>query len=277
MQKKNRYSEKFILGVFFLILTACGPGMKNLEEAISPNVIEVKIPQGMVYISEGPFLMGSTVKDGLVGIEVGVDEIPQHSVFLKGFFIDRFEVSNKEYRKFRDATGHPASALLTQEEFTRAYPHPEDNHPVIDVNWYDANAYCRWLGRQLPTEAQWEKAARGIDGQIWPWGNETDSGKTNTRESKIFWTKPVGSMVEDVSPYGVFDMAGNAMEWTDSWYDAYPGSTLQRVAFGKSFKVLKGASWGTEFSPFSRTGHRHAVLSQLAQPDFGLRCAKKVE
>jgi len=276
MNKKKRIEKGFVVAVLIFLSMGCvnkGNRLGDKEKFLN----EKNRPKGMVLIPAGKFLMGSTKQDGGIGIDIGVDELPQHTVDLPAFYMDQFEVTNSEYGMFREATGHPASALLTQEDFTSVYPKPEDNHPVLDVNWNDADAFCRWAGKRLPTEAEWEKAARGTDGNFWPWGNEADPGKTNTRESRHFWTHPVGGKKGDVSPYGVYDMAGNAMEWTSSWYDAYPGSPLKRKAFGKSFKVLRGASWGTEFFPFSRVTHRFSVLPGLAQPDFGIRCAKNVE
>ena len=271
---KKSVINHFVLLIFIFGLLGCGAISSGLVKERGSGLKEDDVPVGMVLIPAGEFIMGSTERDGLIGVEIGVDELPQHSVFLPAFFIDRYEVTNREFKAFREETDYPPSALLTKREFTDIYPIPEDNHPVLDVNWFDASAYCRWIGKRLPTEAEWEKAARGTDRRYWPWGNEPDPKKTNTRESGRYWTAPVGTHPMDISPYGGYDMAGNAMEWTDSWYDAYPGSTLNRTAFGKSFKVLKGASWGIEFSPFSRVSHRHSVLAQLAQPDFGFRCAK---
>ena len=100
--------------------------------------------------------------------------------------------------------------------------------------------------------------------------------KTNTQDSKKGWTVSVGSLEGDISPYGVHDMSGNAMEWTASWYQPYPGSTLQRVAFGKKYRVLKGGAWNAPALPFSRVANRHAVAPKWDHPNYGFRCAKDV-
>jgi iron(II)-dependent oxidoreductase len=206
-------------------------------------------------------------------MEAGVDEFPQQQVILKAFWIDQYEVTVEQYKRFVKDTGHRAPRIWTDP----AYSSPLPSHPVIDVSWDDAEAYCRWAGKRLPTEAEWEKAARGTDGRTWPWGNTFDPGKTNTMDSGTRWTVPVGSLEGDISPYGVHDMAGNAMEWTASWYQPYPGSRLQRVAFGEKYRVMKGGAWNTPALPFSRTANRHAVAPKWDHPNHGFRCAKDVE
>ena len=225
--------------------------------------------------------MGSTERDGVVGLELGLDEMPQHPVYVKGFYIDRYEVTNAQYDEFVKTTGaytpatwdyrkHPSGKIWP----VGAPPPGEEQHPVTDTDWYDADAYCRWAGKRLPTEAEWEKAARGTDGRTWPWGDTFDSGRANTLGSGKDWTAPVGNFEGDLSPYGVYDMAGNAMEWTASWYQPYPGSTLQRVAFGEKYRVLKGGAWNAPALPFSRAANRHAVAPKWDHPNHGFRCAK---
>ena len=205
----------------------------------------------MILIPEGKFIMGtSDEEEQLVTRQLGGGEMvehprwfksekPQQEVHLDAFYIDEFEVTNADYQKFIDATGYPAPRHWAN----RKYPEGEDNLPVVYVNWKDANAYCRWAGKRLPIEAEWEKAARGTDARIWPWGNEFDITKCNVESWEGSGPKPVGSYSQCVSPYGVYDMAGNVWEWTDSWYDAYPGSTFTAKEFGQKYRVLRGGSW----------------------------------
>jgi len=220
--------------------------------------------------------MGSKEEDGKIGRSVGVDELPQHRVFIRGFYIDRYEVTVGEFKRFLEATGREAPRIWAKEDLKVLYPVSKDNYAMNAVSWYDADAYCRWMGKRLPTEEEWEKAARGTDGRQYPWGNEPNrppSLRANTQEAAIHWTAPVGSYPEGVSPYGVHDMAGNVMEWTASWYKPYPGSTLRREAYGERYRVLKGGSWENPSIPYARSAFRHPVDPAGDHPAHGFRCA----
>jgi len=268
-----------------LPLGGCGAASKNLREGIPSE-----IPAEMVYIPAGYFWMGSSERDGVVGIEVGLDEMPQRQVYVKGFYIDRYEVTNSQFFEFVKATREyvPATWDYRQHPSGKIWPvgtppPGEEQHPVTDTDWYDAEAYCRWAEKRLPTEAEWEKAARGMDGRIWPWGNTFDPSRANTLESGKNWSNAVGSYQPGVSPYGVHDMIGNVWEWTSSWYQAYPGSTLTRTAFGEKYRVLRGGSYLTPVQPFARVAHRYApelLPLELRSSqwhvgfDVGFRCAK---
>jgi formylglycine-generating enzyme required for sulfatase activity len=262
--------------IFFGLLPACSffpldPGPLPLAPT----------PPGMVLIPAGNFLMGSKPADGIVGIQIGVDELPQQKVDLKDFFIDRYEMTNSRYLAYVEATGAYRPATWKEGRI----PAGQDNYPVVDTDWYDARAYCTWAGKRLPTEAEWEKAARGTDGRLFPWGNEFGPKKANTLESGLGWARAVGSYPEDVSPYGVYDMIGNVAEWVDDWYHPYPGSTLHRDAFGKH-PVLRGGSWATPVYPFARVAAR-LPFEQLPPKersdhwhtgfDKGFRCARDVK
>jgi formylglycine-generating enzyme required for sulfatase activity len=291
MKEKSRqvWGRNFFLGLLFSLLPACAfsilhPGPRTLDP-----------PAGMVLIPAGDFLMGSKPSDGAVGIQIGVDELPQEHVYLNSFFIDRYEVTNAQYYVYVQATGayrpatwDPSQHPLGKKGVVWPYGTPapgENNYPVTDTDWYDAKAYCHWADKRLPTEAEWEKAARGTDGRQFPWGNDVDSSKANTQESGLRWARPVGSYPEDVSPYGVYDMIGNVAEWVDDWYHPYPGSTLKRGAFGH-YPVLRGGSWATPVYPFGRVAAR-LPFEQLPPRsrsdhwhtgfDKGFRCAKDVK
>jgi len=175
---------------------------------------KVTPPEGMVYVPAGPFIMGSDIDDP--------DSSPQHIAETGAFFIDKYEVSNAEYASF-------------DPEYT--YPEGAEER-AAKVNWHQANAYAKSIGKRLPTEKEWEKSARGTDGRMLPWGDFYDDSfviysKNNTRGQSI--AKPA-------SPYGCFDMAGSVWEWTADWYQQYPGNTHDMVEYGEKYKVIRGGS-----------------------------------
>jgi len=260
-----------IILIVLFIFVGCGhPHLLVKEDA----------PEGMVYIPAGWFEMGSSPDDGRLGMSIGVDELPLHRVYVKDFYIDRYEVTNAQFLDFLLKTDNSYRPSHWKEMGT--FEKGEENHPVIDVDWLDASAYCRWAGKRLPTEVEWEKAARGTDRRIFPWGNEFDRTRANTQESGRGWTAPVGSYPGDVSPYGVYDMAGNVREWVDGWYLPYPGNDLPPEHYKGSYRVLRGGSYATPLYRDSRTAFRYAVVSTIATRghnwhsafDHGIRCAK---
>lgn len=231
-------------------------------------------PNPMVLIPAGEFIKGSD--DRLP------DEGPQHSVRLDDYLIDRYEVTNLQYKKFNDATARRSPAHWRN----RTFPPGKADHPVTNVSWTDALTYCQWAGKRLPTDSEWEKAARGIDGRTYPWGNSFDIARGNTplRWSAIGTygdTTPVGAFESGKSPYGLYDMSGNVWEWTASWYQPYPGNTHYSESYGERYKILKGGSWfdcsfyrcGISAPTFNR-----AFFSKKVKNDsFGFRCAKDVQ
>lgn len=168
------------------------------------------------------------------------DEKPRRRVYLDAYYIDKYEVTNALYGKFMQATGRSAPTLWGANFNGPA-------QPVVGVSWDDAEAYCKWAGKRLPTEAEWEKAARGTDGRKYPWGEQWDSSRANSSEAKLNKTAPVGSYPAGASPYGAHDMAGNVWEWVADWYDANyyqraPGSNPKGPDSGQ-YRVLRGGSW----------------------------------
>jgi len=236
------------------------PTTAGAEAPTAPPVAEM-----MVEIPAGEFTMGNDAGDD--------DEKPAHTVPLEAFEIDMFEVTNADFAKFVEETGYQTGAEKAGEAGWRAYAEGKDNHPVVKVTWNDANAYCEWAGKRLPTEAEWEKAARGTDGRTYPWGNDWDPAKANTKESGFRGTVAVGSFAEGASSYGVFDMAGNVWEWTADWYQAYPDSAYQSEYFGEKFKVTRGGGWFQE-EKLVTTYNRSATDPSAANDDLGFRCAR---
>jgi formylglycine-generating enzyme required for sulfatase activity len=204
-------------------------------------------PLEMILIPAGNFLMG--------------DE--KQSVHVDAFYIDKYPVSNAEYAKFVEATGCPPPP--NWEETGGTYPPDMANHPVVSVNWFDAQDYAAWAGKRLLTEAEWEKAARGTDGRVYPWGDWFDKVMCNVSEAGIGGTTPVGkySPYGD-SPYKVCDMAGNVWEWTTT--DWAPGS---------SSKVQRGGSFVNRGS-YARCAYRYLGVPEPRNPNVGFRCGMSV-
>ncbi len=203
-------------------MAAIGLGLCAHGEADHPEP-----PEGMVYVPAGEFVFGSNVGDA--------DEGPRQTARTGAFFIDKYEVTNGEFAEFDP-----------DFEFRDGF---EDR--AASVTWEQANAYAEWAGKRLPTEQEWEKAARGTDGRTYPWGEIFDP-------SFVRWTEsdPVDSApARPASPYGAYDMAGGAWEWTADWYQPYPGNKVPSIAYGEKYKVLRGGSSFNDRA-FMRTTHR---------------------
>lgn len=233
----------------------------------------------MVLIPRGDFIMGSDQVDtAQQGTEFGtakplfLDEHPQHTVTLPAYEIDAYEVTNGQYRAYIDATRATSPPTWPDGQF----PPDQGAWPVTGVTWFEADAFCRWDGKRLPTEAEWEKAARGTDGREYPWGREFDATKGNIGSTGL---APVGSFPHGVSPYGVYDMAGNVSEWVADWYQPYPGSTDTSPAYGEKFRSVRNSSWGGSAGHYT-VAHFYRAAYRFYQPpnrrfrDIGFRCAR---
>ena len=197
-----------------------------------------------VRVPSGEFLMGS---DRTRDRRTWGNEEPQHTLFLEGFEISRVPVTNAQYMIFVAATNHRRPRHWIDGQI----PPDKEKHPVVEVDWFDAVACCRWLGGRLPTEAEWEKAARGTDGRIYPWGDSRPNKRFCNHNFFFGGTLEVGSHPAGASPYGVLDMAGNVWEWTASKPGPYPYDRNDgREELGDTeFRVLRGAAFRTVNPP----------------------------
>jgi formylglycine-generating enzyme required for sulfatase activity len=230
---------------------------------------EEPIPEEMVTIPAGPFVRGT--------MSGGFDEQPQRTISLETFSIDRHEVTNHQYQQFVTATGHrkagPPSRYAKSIGKMRG-----PNQPVVYVSWADADAYCRWKGKRLPTEAEWEKAMRGTDGRLWPWGNQEKPNGANWARVQDGHevSSPVGAFQTDQSPYGVMDGAGNVMEWVADWYqESYykvaPDKDPPSPEFG-TFRVMRGGGYTTTGGDLRITS-RSKMVPDFRDETIGFRCA----
>jgi serine/threonine-protein kinase len=237
----------------------------NVSDLFSPAPAPIEMV--MVQVPAGEFTMGNN-EDEL--------EKPAHQVYLNAFSIDKHEVTNAQYKKCADAgkCSPPSNTSTSSRQWYYSVP-KYSNHPMANVTWEDAKRYCEWAGKRLPTEAEWEKAARGTDGRMYPWGNTFDASKLNSSEGGAVDTTVVGSYPAGASPYGALDMAGNVDEWVADWFDDYPHST-QRNPTGPpsgTVRVTRGGSY-INSSESVRVTSRGAMLPTIPGNASGFRCAK---
>ncbi|MGE5775257.1 MAG: formylglycine-generating enzyme family protein [Chloroflexota bacterium] len=315
------FFRPWILLLPLIVLTACtsAPTPMALSGPIDTRISE-RDNMVQVYIPAGRFLMGSTRADidtvmeacSYCLLEWFDHEMPQHKVYLDAFWIDQTEVTNAMFAQFVAETGYQTDAerigagidfrLSTYDwAMTKGanWRHPHgptsniddmENHPVVQMSGNDAEAYCTWAGRRLPTEAEWEKAARGTDGRSYPWGNEPPAGNLlnfadrnlnanesdNSIDDGYVFTAPVGSYPDGASPYGVFDMAGNVWERVIDWYsDTYYANSPARNPAGPAsseYHIIRGGSW-SRMARYVRTASRYRYRQLNRSSGLGFRCA----
>ncbi len=215
----------------------------------------------MVLIPAGTFIMGS---------ERGFDnEKPVHDVTLDAFYMDVYEVNNMLYKACIEAGGCQLSESTGEVHYTNS---KYVDHPIVFIDWEQAKTYCEWRGARLPTEAEWEYAARGTDGRTYPWGEGIDKTFANYNQY-VGDTIAVGSYEKGKSPFGIYNMAGNVWEWVSDWYDAYPGNTISNSEYGRTYKVVRGGSqYNGEIN--LHTSFRNWYLASSRVDNLGFRCAR---
>lgn len=268
---------------------------KGVTKVEKYTVADVKsmLPEGdwkelstMIKIPAGEFTMGTD------DLKTDVQNRPSFKVNVGEYYIDKYPVTNAQYALFVAETGHRAPLNWVKGRI----PADLEKHPVTMISWFDAKAYAEWAGKRLPTEAEWEKAARGTDGRRWPWGNQMDSTKLNTYYN-IGNTTEVGRFPQGASPYGVMDMAGNVQEWVANDFIPYGGTSAPKSLFAakvpqiptdakernlrmvefveteERYKVMRGGSWKSD--PFSTsTYHRNFSWPNFTSDFYGFRTVK---
>jgi len=253
--------------------------------AHSGDINEMRCPEGMVYVPPGKFVMGSNERK---------EEKPVRTIYVDAFYIDQYPVTNAQFKAFVDATDH---RTLAEEEGALVYaPRPAGkrkgvwwkapggpgttiegrmDHPVVTVSYYDAKVYCEWAGKRLPTEAEWEKACRGTDGRMYPWGHAWKDGACNSqgvRTGRPQGTSPVGSYPYGASPYGAMDMVGNVWEWCSD--EPISSASVEKTIDRLIDRVAKGGCWSDRFP---RCSMRRSIYEKRPATNLGFRCAKDAQ
>lgn len=239
---------------------------------------------GMILITESEFVMGISdeqidklAKKYHCKKEWFADERPPHKVYLDAYYIDKYPITNQQYKEFIDATAYEAPKHWEDGK----YPENTGDHPVVNASWIDADTYAKWARKRLPTEAEWEKAARGTNGRLWPWGDEFDESKCNYDSKRNYHrlaTSPVTQYPNGASPYGVMDMVGNVWEWVADWYDDnYYRNCPEKNPKGPNdgtWRVLRGGPRLRVLNTYARCTARNR--SRVKDPTAGFRCAKSI-
>ena len=239
--KKEPESEKG----GYLYFAEKSPEMKVIKQPAWPPAT----PEGMTYVPEGPFIMGSDKGD--------LDETPKHADRTGAFCVDKYEVSNTEFK-----AAFPSFVFEPGKEECAAV-----------VNWQQAADYAAKVGKRLPTEQEWEKAARGMDGRTFPWGESYDPTFTAWDENQ----PRGGSIAKPASPYGCFDMAGGVWEWTADWYKPYPGNDTPCDEYGETYKVIRGGASFNDIAMMRTTQRYYLPPNTTGHLRTGFRCVKSVE
>ncbi|MFQ5647327.1 MAG: formylglycine-generating enzyme family protein [bacterium] len=267
--------EKKMRAVGFLTLVFLLGCHGKAEEAVRNRF------PGMIYIPAGYFIRGTDLeREPKANLPSGLsrppyeNESPRKKIYLDTFYIDKYEVTYREYQNFIYETGYPKPRNWDQTDlFEKAV------YPVLNVSWQGAAAYAKWRGKRLPSESEWEKAARGTDGRRFIWGNDVDRLKGLTGKNRYY---PVNRTPDyDVSSFGVRGMLGNVSEWTAGWYRPYPGNRYPDPEYGKKFKVIRGGTFdpsGHYNAPyFFRAAYRMMGDPKTGYQDVGFRCARSAK
>lgn len=274
---KEAFSDDLLLMNKDISIVQKGSPVQEKEKKVEER--RSLTPLGMVYIPSGNFFVG--------GEDCGSDALPQHECSTKGFYLDRTPVTNKQFRKFVEEAGYISEAekgdgapiwgeghwkvlpgISWKNPLGELLPEDFDHHPVTQVTYADAVAYAEWMGRRLPTEEEWEYAARGGQRDIkYPWGNEITRSNANYLGEG---TTPV--MQYQANGYGLYEMAGNVWEWTSSWYQPYPGNMRENPHFGEKYKVVRGGAWMYD-GAHCMVSYRNANQLKHCYPTLGFRTA----
>ena len=277
LQKADTPSSLYRSVYNFLVEMGRADGVAPPPAEERLELIVTEIDQApMVLIPAGPFLYGSREDDKTASS----DEKHQRVIDLPDYYMDQYPVTNQNYAAFLNTAQPSKKSLDKWINLAGKYKNEKsrislrknqfhtkagyENYPVIYVSWHGAEAYTRWVDKRLPSEQEWEKAARGTDGRIYPWGNMFDKNLCNTKEAGPGYTTPVDHYPAGKSPFGCRDMAGNVWEWTDSWYDD-----------DEKYKVLRGGSWFfTALGCRCAARYRDYFLPNGRSDNFGFRCAR---
>jgi len=321
---------QLVVVVLVIVMSMAGcdrdaPSTAVAQAPVAGQVVEKRLPQvAQVPVPAGSFVRGSNRPDDPemrqqygFPLPLFLDEHPQATIYLDGFMIDTYEVTNVQYKAYVEQTGQMLPFSWMNNGYALDHAHLQsldverlrslaadnfqldidaremdkpaliaamqaqqavlDRLPVSNVSWFAAKAYCEWRNARLPTEAEWEKAARGPDGLEYPWGNQWDPRITNTGDDGE-WEQgiaPVGSYPDNVSPYGAYDMSGNVWEWTADRYQPYENSDYRSPAFGDTRRVLRGGGGGEghyAISYFFRGATRQFSEPEMESEDVGFRC-----